>query len=163
MSNVKVLPCIKLISHYNRTIISQRILAEIYNIYMGNIYFSTPIIISYLMPISMDKELPIFSRVFALVTWLLLALMLNFIMYLVSSLSKFNSIIAKQLYCRFCGRRMKSLMTMVKLDSFIARLTKEYIGFRCFTLLKFKRLSFYQYLVGISSCYFLINGLKKIV
>ena len=128
---------------------------------MGSIYLLTPFIMSYLFEISIDPELALFSRVFATITCVTQAFTLNFIMFMVSSLSQYNTILAKHIYPRFNSRSKYRLIYFMKLDSFIGRLSKEYIGFRCFTLLKFKRLSFYHYILGISSCFILINNLNK--
>ena len=149
-------------SQFHELVITIKQLAEIYNIYMGFLYLLTPIVISYLVRISIDTDLGLFPRAFAAITCIQLTLVENFTMFMVSSLSQYNDKLSKHIYPKFCSREKKKIITMIKLEEFLARINKEYIGFRCLTLLKFKRVSFYQYLIGISSCYILINKLIKI-
>ena len=62
----------------------------------------------------------------------------------------------------FCNHRNRKLQIKLKIDSFIARLNSQFIGFYCFNLFEFTKMAFYQYALTISTCYFLIiNFLKK--
>ena len=70
-----------------------------------------------------------------------------------------NKNIAKLLYPIQFNKKPKKLTNKLKLNSFIARLNKEFVGFKCLYFIKFTELSFYNYMLGLS--YFLINRLLK--
>ena len=56
--------------------------------------------------------------------------------------------------------QLSNIMVYMKIDSFIARLNEEYVGFYCFNLFEFTKLSFFQYLYVFMTAYVLINDLK---
>ena len=47
----------------------------------------------------------------------------------------------------------------IKIDSFIARIDEQYIGFYCFNMFEFTKLEFYQYNIGLVTSYILIYDL----
>ena len=64
---------------------------------------------------------------------------------------------------RFYSYRTKTsnLLIHMKIDSFIARLNKQFVGFYCFNLFKFTKLAMLQYLSYFSTVYILFNKLIK--
>ena len=59
-------------------------------------------------------------------------------------------------------RTQKSnLLIHMKIDSFIARLNKQFLGFYCFNLFQFTKLAMLQYLSYFSTVYILFNKLIK--
>ena len=74
-----------------------------------------------------------------------------------SSISTTNTSILMNLYPILVDKNFKKLKLRLRIDSFIARLNTEYIGFHCLLFIKFKRLSFYEYLIGLSGTYCLLT------
>lgn len=122
------------------------------------IYVFTPMFIAYLIEMTMSQKLNWLARSF-LGLFLIITISCNYIIYnTISSVTVFNKVIAGKLYPLIIGRKITNVTSMNKLDNFIARLNKDFLGFRCFYI-KFKKLSFYQYILGVSTSYFLVNGI----
>ena len=54
-----------------------------------------------------------------------------------------------------------SLRDMLKIYSFIARLNEENVGYKCFNLFHFTKLTFFQYWITVSSSYILITNVLR--
>ena len=70
-----------------------------------------------------------------------------------------NNIIVKLLHPIQFDKRFKTRQMKLKIDSLIAKLNEEFVGFYCLYAIKFNRKSFYQYIIGLSTTYLLIDGL----
>ena len=58
--------------------------------------------------------------------------------------NSYNHLIVKLLYPIQFDKKPKKLTNKLKIDSLIARLNKEFVGFNCLYFIKFTKLSFYQ-------------------
>ena len=56
---------------------------------------------------------------------------------------------------------LSNITVHMKIDSFIARLNEEYVGFYCYNLFQLTKLAFLQYLYTFMTAYVLISGLIK--
>ena len=56
--------------------------------------------------------------------------------------------------------QLSNINIHMKIDSFIARLNEEYIGFYCFNLFPFTKLAYFQYLYIFMTSFVLIYELK---
>ena len=111
-----------------------------------NLMVPFPIVLLYQLIID-SHWLPRFLGVIGL----LVGCTANYIIYyMVSSICPMNKIIVKLLIHIQFEKKHKT--PQIKIDSFIARLSKEFVGFYCL-FAKFTRKSFYQYIIGISTTY----------
>jgi len=79
------------------------------------------------------------------------------------SMTTGNKKLARLLYPMFIDEHSMDLKTKMKINSFIARLNTEFIGFRCFNLFKMTKLAFYEYWLSLTSSYIMFtNILNKI-
>ena len=62
------------------------------------------------------------------------------------------------LYPVLCWKMDRRIRMQLKIDSFIARLKSEFVGFYCFHWFKFTKMAFYQFAMTISVCYFLLSN-----
>ena len=76
-----------------------------------------------------------------------------------ASITVRNKSIHKYLYPMFCNGRQRKLRTKLSIDSFIARLNTQFIGFYCFNLFPFTKMAFYQYGFTVSTSYFLVTNI----
>ena len=145
------------VSHlYNQLVIDIKMCRRIIDPAIGIIYLSFPLPIGFFYQLLLDGNwLP---RVLAVIG-LLVACTSNFSMYYMSSsICPMNKIIVKLLIPIQFDDRHKTRKMKLKIDSLIARLSKEFVGFYCLYSIKFTRMSFYQYILGISTTYFLVHG-----
>ena len=125
---------------------------------MSAIYLIGPFIIVQFAQGVLDNRLNILQRIFFLGAFIT-ACITNYTDYLMaSSICLYNTIIAKHLYPIQFSKTPKRLSIGLKIDSFISRLNKEFVGFRCLYSIKFTRKSFYQYILGLSSAYFMFKN-----
>lgn len=97
--------------------------------------------------------------------------------FLAASVPDRNRTIAKHLYKVFCDNNfdhgqnyaridsifksnLKNTKLMLKVDSFIDRLNNQYLGFHAFNMIKFTKLSFYQFIMAFVSSYILVRNLS---
>ena len=105
--------------------------------------------------------------------------LLYIVNYLCTSITTANQSITKYLYKVFNDQnfnrlsqqsvglnlnynfgQLSNIMVHMKIDSFIARLNEEYIGFYCFNLFPFTKLAYFQYLYIFMTSFVLIYELK---
>ena len=53
--------------------------------------------------------------------------------------------------------QLSDIMVRIKIDSFIARLNEEFVGFYCFNLFQLTKLSFFEYIYMLISDFVLIQ------
>ena len=146
---------------YNHLVQDVRKIRKLFNPDIGIIYLSAPFIIGHAYQIMSDHHVHWLGRLIGL-TVLLVASTSNYIIYsMASSICFMNKIIVKLLYPIQFNKKPKKVTNKLKIDSLIARLNKEFVGFHCLYFIKFNKLSFYNYVLGLSSVYFLINNLLK--
>ena len=158
---VKSYKRVGIIKVYNDLVIGFKQVHQLFNPVIGIMYMSVPFTICFSYELALDHHVHFFGRLLASAA-LMLACISNYIMYsIASSICVKNKIIAKYLYSIQFDRMSKRVIVRMKIDSFIARLNQEFVGFRCLYFIKFTKLTFYKYILGLSSSYFMINDLVK--
>ena len=151
----------KLNNSYNHLVQDVKKIRKLFNPLIGIIYLSAPFIIGHAFQIMADHHIYWLGRIIGL-TVFLVASTSNYIIYsMASSICFMNKIIVKLLYPIQFDKNPKKLTNKLKIDSLIARLNKEFVGFHCLYFIKFTKLSFYNYVLGLTTVYFLINKLMK--
>ena len=135
-----------------------------FNIIIGLVYCVIPYLIAISVEgIKLDRDELVFKILNKI--FLLLFLISNLNAFLINqvsaSISVRNKSLPRYLYPIFSSGRNTNKRLKLKIDSFIARLNSQFIGFYCFNLFKFTKMAFYQYAFSISSCYFLLSGFFK--
>ena len=157
----KITNLIKLNNSYNHLVQDVKKIRKFFNPLIGIIYLSAPFIIGHAFQIMIDHNIYWLGRIIGL-TVFLVASISNYIIYsMASSICFMNKIIVKPLYPIQFNKKPKKLANKLKIDSLIARLNKEFVGFHCLYFIKFTKLSFYHYCLGLSTVYFLINKLMN--
>ena len=147
---------------YNQLVIDIKMASLLFNGIISILYMTEPFTIALLWQIA-----SYFNGVTRLIALfgLFLTCTFNYTIYwMASSIFLMNKIIVQLLYSIQFDKTRETKMTLfkrLKIDSFVARLRKEFVGFRCLYSIKFTRLTFYHYLVGISTTYFLLVDLKN--
>ena len=146
----------KKVSHlYNQLVVDIKVCRRLFDPLIGIIYLAMPLLFGFVCQIIVDGFWV--ARVLAVIG-LLVGCTSNYTMYYMASsicpMNKVKLVIPIQFENRQKTRQMK-----LKIDSLIARLNKEFVGFYCLYAIKFTRKSFYQYILGISMTYFLVDGL----
>ena len=147
---------------YNQLVIDIKMASKLLNAIISILYMTEPFTIGLLWQIaSYFNGVTRFIALFAL----FLTCIFNYTMYwMASSIFLSNKIIIKLLYSIQFDKTRKtkvSRITRLKIDSFVDRLKKEFVGFRCLYSIKFTKLTFYNYLLGISTTYFLLTDLNN--
>ena len=135
-----------------------------YNIVIGLIYCIVPYIITIptkFFKLPNDTLILVLAKMFAYAICIAAILNAYIINQIAASITVRNKSFHKYLYPMFFGNKSMDLRTKLKMDSFIARLHKQFIGYECFNLFKFTKLSFYQYILTIVSTYILISNVLK--
>ena len=135
-----------------------------YKLGIGLVYCLVPYILATFVGLMKIKRNDLIFQ-FLKIIYLLLFILTNFITFTINQLSASitvrNKSIHKFLYPMFYSNRIIRIRTKLAIDSFIARLNTQFIGFYCFNLFKFTKLTFYQYAFSVSTCYFLITKVLK--
>ena len=144
---------------YNELIDIVKQLSGPYNIIIGLVYCFVPYLIAISVElVKLDKD-DLILIIIEYLHWLvfIFAILTSFIVnQLSASITVRNKSIPKHLYPIFINERNIKLRTKLKIDSFIERLNKQFIGYYCFNLFKFTKLAFYQYAFTVSSTYVLV-------
>ena len=151
----------KTLESYDQLIVVVKQLSGLYNMIIGIIYCLSPYLIAInvkVLKIKRDDWLfKILEQAF-----LLLLIITNLDAFIINqisaSISVSNKSFPKFLYPVFCWKRNKRITMELKIDSFIARLNEQFVGFYCFNWFKFTKMAFYQYAFAISSSYILISN-----
>ena len=145
------------VSHlYNQLVIDIKMCRRLFDPLIGILYLTLPFTIGFLCQLILIDN---FLARLQAVIGLLVACGANYtIYYMVSSICPMNKIILKLLIPIQFDKRHKTRQMKLKIDSFIARLSKEFVGFYCLYAIKFTRKTFYQYILGISMTYLLVDG-----
>ena len=137
-----------------------RIMAKItkpMNIFISSVYLFYPIFYSYSLGIIFDSKTNKSGTLFMFIT-AIITFMGNYISFqMLSSISNTNHLFLKHLYPLLTDNSFNRPALRRRIDSFIARLNTEYIGFNCLYFMKFENMTFYEYIIGLSSTYFLVT------
>ena len=133
-----------------------------FNTLIGLVYLTSPFVTNTFIDMFIDNDLSIIPRMLAFLAFAITFIANYIIYYTASSISQFNIEISKILYPT-CTKRhhIKYCEKKMKIDSFIDRLNNEFIGFNCLFFIKFNRMSFYEYIMTFSSCYFLVYSIAN--
>ena len=146
------------IINYDKAYKILRDLTKSADILLSLIYLFFPILYALILDIMIDMKARKTNEEYNFFLPLSINFIINYIIYdKMSSISTTNTSILKNLYPILVDKNFRKLKLRLRIDSFIARLNTEYIGFHCWFSIKFKRLSFYEYLIGLSGTYFLIS------
>ena len=133
-----------------------------YNMIIGLVYCIVPYIITLcLESTKIDGDDLLFTLMKGAIFCLFVKANVNaFIINQISaSITVRNKSVHKYLYPMFCSKRKTRIRTKLSIDSFIARLNTQFIGFYCFYLFPFTKMAFYKYAFTVSTCYFLITNI----
>ena len=134
-----------------------------YNTCIGLIYCLVPYNLAIIIEImNIDISDDLLSKLVK-VSFYLLFIGVNIALFMINQISASitvrNKSIHKYLYPMFINERKRKLQIKLKIDSFIARLNTQFIGFYCFNLFEFTKMAFYQYSLTVSKSYFLITNI----
>ena len=146
---------------YNELISIVQQLSGPYNMIIGLVYCIVPYFLALCLELTkIDRDDLLFSILKGVFFALFILANINaFIINQISaSITVRNKSIHKYLYPMFCSKRKTRIRTKLSIDSFIARLNTQFIGFYCFNLFEFTKMAFYQYAFSVSTCYFLTKN-----
>ena len=175
-NKVKLNDGLKVYHQFTRTISE---LSRLINMVIGMIYILTPIMLSQGIIIINGQDNSKFDNFIQLIFVIIITFVIILIYifnHLASSITLVNQSIPKFLYPVFnnmnsnnqVGLKTKNnsnrsnILFHMKIDSFIARLNEEYVGFYCFNLFQFTKLAYFKYLYMFMSAYILISNNKNL-
>ena len=152
----------RLIESYDQLISDCKQLSGPYNMIIGLVYCIVPYIIAnFVELIKIERNDLLFQ--FVKTIFFLIFILTNINAFIINQLSASitvrNKSIHKYLYPMFCSKMKIRIRTKLTIDSFIARLNTQFIGFYCFNLFPFTKRVFYEYALIVSTCYILITNI----
>ena len=157
-------------------------LSKLINVICGIIYLLIPLFISQILWILTDVESNNNLNKIAQVLLISMVIALFIIIYIfvniLSKISKAKQTLPKYLYpifhekqfTRFEHRislnlnynfgQLSDIMVRIKIDSFIARLNEEFVGFYCFNLFEITKLTFFKLIYMLMSDFVLFQDFK---
>ena len=152
----------QILKSYNEVIAVIQQLSGLYNIIIGLVYCIVPYIMAINIEIINIKRKDLIFKSLKML-YLFIFILLNIAIFIINQISASitvrNKSIHKYLYPIFIRERKTRIRTKLSIDSFIARLNTQFIGFYCFNLFKFTKMAFYQYAFTVSISYFLIKNI----
>ena len=153
------------------------------NMLIGMLYSMTPGIFSQIIMMvtkqSLNNEWETIVMRLTIILIIFFMTLVYIINHLCTSITTANQSIVKSLYKVFNDQnfnrltqqsvglnlnynfgQLSNILVHMKIDSFIARLNEEYIGFYCFNLFPFTKLAYFQYLYIFMTSFVLIYDLK---
>ena len=149
----------QVLASYDELIAIVKQLSGPYNMIIGLVYCLVPYIIALSLELTkIDRDDLLFNLVKLMFFGIFLITNVNaFIINQISaSITVRNKSIPRYLYPLFTKRGNARIRMKLEIESFIARLNTEYIGYYCLNLFKFTKMAFYEYSFSVSTCYFLI-------
>ena len=149
----------QIIKSYDELISDCKQISGPYNMAIGLVYCLVPYVIGLFMELmKIDRNDLLFKFLRNSFTFFFVLTNINafIINQLSASITVRNKSIHKYLYIIFCSKRIIRIRTKLTIDSFIARLNTQFIGFYCFNLFPFTKMAFYEFVFTVSTCYFLI-------
>ena len=163
---------------YHDFTIMVKIFSKFMNFLTGVCYFINPYVLSQVIR-TLNEEPKNYLDNFLQKLGMFCIIAYIFVLYILddiaSTLTKVNKTLPKYLYPIFKGKnfnrfnysigmnlnyrsgQLSDIMVRMKIDSFIARLNQEFIGFYCFNSFKLTKLGFYKYLYMCMSTFVLIQ------
>ena len=145
---------------YNDLIAIVSQLGVLFNHIIGLVYCLVPYILALFVEIfKIERDDILFKivKIFSVVFFIVANLTAFLINQMSASITVRNKSIHKYLYPMFIKERKTRIPIKLSIDSFIARLNTQFIGFYCFNLFPFTKMAFYQYAFSVSTCYFLLT------
>ena len=144
---------------YDELIAIVKQLSGPYNMIIGLVYCLVPYIIAISLQLTkIDRDDLLFNSL--KLTFFVIFLIANVNAFIINQISASitvrNKPIPRYLYPLFIKRGNARIRMKLEIETFIARLNTEYIGYYCLNLFKFTKMAFYQYSFSVSTCYFLI-------
>ena len=157
-------------------------LSKLINVMCGIIYLFTPFLISQILWELIEEKPKNITENLGQIFFVFVVISLIIIMYIyddiVSSITKNNQTLPKYLYPIFHDKQftrfehriafnlnynfgqLSDIMVRMKIDSFIARLNEEFIGFYCLNLFEVTKLAFFEYIYMLMTVFVLIQEFK---
>ena len=154
----------RIIANHNDLISDCKQLNGPYNMLIGLTYCVAPYIIALQLEIIIIDKNDLIFKIIKIV-FIIIFIITNVNAFIINQISASitvrNKSIHKYLYPMFYWKRKIRIRTKLTIDSSIARLNTQFIGFFCFNLFEFTKISFYEYAFSVTSCYFLITDIIK--
>ena len=168
----------KLMIEYNELTMIVHLIESPINFVIGMVYLITPSIATFSINIIKFQDYSIGEFISEIALTIVIFFGVLYVFLLNSTcaiITDMNKSISKTLYSIFIdnnlnralfhkridlGFKSTSLTAVwmkIKIDSFIARIDEQYIGFYCFNMFKFTKLAYFQYMTGLVTSYILIN------
>ena len=154
-------------------------LSKLINLFCGIIYSISPFLISQTLWILIESSPKSFVEKLAQIAFIFMIVVTFILLYIfldiLSNITQLNQTLPKYLYpifqdkqfTRFKHRisfnlnynfgQLSDIMVRIKIDSFIARLNEEFVGFYCFNLFQLTKLTFFEYIYMLISDFVLIQ------
>ena len=154
-------------------------LGKIINIMCGIIYLLTPFLISQVLSLLTNETFKnIIDKVGQIFfTILIITMIITIYIFddILSRITKVSKTLPKYLYPIFKDKnfnrfdhriglnlnyrsgQLSDIMVRIKIDSFIARLNEEFVGFYCFNLFEVTKLAFFEYIYMLMTVFVLIQ------
>ena len=150
-----------ILNEYNQVTITIKKMSKPYNMIIGLLYGIFPFFLAIIietMRIDDDDSIHTFIKIVAIIIFMVSNLNIFIINQISDSLTVRNKLIHKYLYPIFFNERSADLKLKLKIDSFIARLHSQNIGFYCFNWFKFTKMAFYEFALTVMYCYCLLSN-----
>ena len=157
-------------------------LGKLINVLSGIIYLITPFFISQILWILTEEEPKNLLDKVAQVLFIFMVIVMIIVIYIfddiLSRIAKVSHHLPKYLYPIFHDKQftrfqhtiglnlnyrsgiLSDIMVRIKIDSFIARLNEEFVGFYCFNLFEVTKLAFFEYIYMLMSVFVLIQDFQ---
>ena len=156
--------CVRTRSNLNMVILQHKsfgdLLAEtspFVNLTLGLVYYVSPVIIVIPMQMAADQDSALWKRGVMANFFMLISLVAYLVSQLCTWIPQKNLTIPNLLYKLPFQLTPRTFRLMFMLDEFISTLNNSFLGFSAFSFFKFTKLTFYQFLFGISVTYMMIK------
>ena len=105
---------------------------------------------------AMDQDVNILMRIFLFLSVFLFIAIMFTVNLMTASISTANKSVVKHLYPIFIDKKFNNIWIYLKVDSFIERMNRDFVGFYCYNLFKMTKPAFYEYFTVLTSGYILI-------
>ena len=140
------------INHHNIVVITQQF-SYMMNPIIGIVYSIIPYIMALVIKIILIPNVPWYVKYFAMIVLLFYILFIYSLNLLCASVTVRNKHAPKQLFRLFTCYKFIDLKTRLKIINILETLTSVFIGFYCFNMYKFTKISFFTYFITITSPY----------
>lgn len=143
--------------HYNKLYKITKRNSKLFNWGMSALYLIFPFIFRQILKIPLDRQTSTGGKIIAIYYLIIIVLGNLIVFYFPSTISTTNTKILKCLYPIVVDNNINNTKLKRRIDSFIARLNTEFIGFKCLNI-KFKQINFFKYIMAITSAFFKITA-----